>query len=40
MRLIKSLQESHFLGDEVALSLHVDVDADNEMLDYLMVSED
>lgn len=38
MRLVKSLQESHFLGDEVQLSFHVDVDADGELMDYLMVS--
>lgn len=36
MRLIKSLQDSHFLGDVVALSLHVDVDADAELMDFLM----
>lgn len=38
MRLVKSLQDSHFLGDEVQLSFHVDVDADRELMDYLMVS--
>lgn len=38
MRLVKSLQDSHFLGDEVQLSFHVDVDADGELMDYLMVS--
>ncbi len=38
MRLVKSLQDSHFLGDEVGLSFHVDVDANGEMMDYLMVS--
>lgn len=37
MRLVKSLQDSHFLGDEVELRFHVDVDADGEMMDYLMV---
>ncbi|CAM9254093.1 unnamed protein product, partial [Scytosiphon promiscuus] len=36
MRLVKSLQDSHFLGDEVRLSFHVDVDADGELMDYLM----
>ncbi|CAM9674527.1 unnamed protein product, partial [Ectocarpus sp. 8 AP-2014] len=36
MRLVKSLQDSHFLGDEVELSFHVDVDADGELMDYLM----
>eukprot|EP00752_Nemacystus_decipiens_P007045 g6318.t1 len=35
-RLVKSLQDSHFLGDEVQLSFHVDVDADGELMDYLM----
>lgn len=37
MRLVKSLQDSHYLGDEVELSFHVDVDADGELMDYLMV---
>ena len=37
-RLVTSLQSSHFLGDEVGLSLHVDIDADEEVMDYLMVS--
>lgn len=36
-RLIKSLQESHFLGDVVELSFHIDVDADGAMMDYVMV---
>lgn len=39
-RLVKSLQDSHFLGDEVQLSFHVDVDADRELMDYLMVRHD
>ncbi|CAN0396301.1 unnamed protein product, partial [Laminaria digitata] len=34
-RLVTSLQSSHFLGDEVELSLHVDIDADEEMMDYI-----
>ena len=38
-RLVKSLQDSHYLGDEVHLSFHVDVDADGEMMEYLMVRE-
>ena len=37
-RLVTSLQSSHFLGDEVELSLHVDIDADEEMMDYIMVN--
>ncbi|CAN0488181.1 unnamed protein product, partial [Laminaria digitata] len=35
-RLVKSLQDSHYLGDEVQLSFHVDVDADGELMEYLM----
>eukprot|EP00904_Undaria_pinnatifida_P003778 jgi/Undpi1/13400/HiC_scaffold_8.g03059.m1 len=35
-RLVNSLQASYFLGDEVQLSLHVDIDADEEMMDYIM----
>lgn len=36
-RLVNSLLVSHFLGDKVELSFHVDVDADAELMDYLMV---
>lgn len=36
-RLIKSLQESHYLGDVVELGFHIDVDADGAMMDYVMV---
>lgn len=36
-RLVSSMVASHFLGDEVELSFHIDVDADTELMDYLMV---
>ena len=38
-RLVTSLQNSHFLGDEVHLSFHVDVHADEGVVDYLAVRE-
>lgn len=36
-RLVKSLMEAHYLGDQVPLSFHADVDADSDMMDYIMV---
>lgn len=38
-RLVESLKTSHFLGDEVSLSFHADLDADGELMDYLVVRD-